>query len=206
VTYKVGLTGGIASGKSTVANEFCKLGIAVFNADKIGHQLMRKGQSAYQEIIKQFGTGILQAAGEIDRAHLGDIVFNDKTLKHRLEGILHPQIMRAMHQKADAVQAPYVILDIPLLIGTPEQSRMDRILVVDCNQETRIRRIKYRNGWSEAKIDAVVSAQISAQQLRQAADDIIDNSGDDLAAIKEQVADLHIQYLAYSKLANDKSE
>ena len=165
MSYKVGLTGGIGSGKSTVANAFSNLGVTVFSADAISHALTQKGESAYLEIIKQFGTGILLQNGELDRAQLGDIIFNDNALKSRLEGILHPLIMQTMHRKADASQAPYIVLDIPLLIDSPEQSQVDRILVVDCEMNTRIERIKQRNGWSEKKIKAVMSAQTSALAL-----------------------------------------
>lgn len=200
MTYKVGLTGGIGSGKSTAANAFSCLGVPVFSADAISHTLIQKGKSAYLEIIKQFGTGILLQNGELDRAQLGDLIFSDNALRARLEDILHPLIMQTMHLKADASQAPYVVLDVPLLIGTPEQSNVDRILVVDCELNTRIERIKKRNGWTTEKIETVMSTQVPKQILLQAADDIIENSRG-YSEIEAQVSDLHLRYLDFSKTA-----
>ncbi len=200
MSYKIGLTGGIGSGKSTVANAFSNLGITVFSADTISHALTQKGESAYLEIVKQFGQSILLQNGELDRTQLGDLIFSDNVLKAHLEGILHPLIMRTMHLKADASRAPYVVLDIPLLIGTPEQSNVDRILVVDCEINTRIERIKKRNGWTTEKIEAVMSIQVPNQILLQAADDIIENN-QGYSEIEAQVSDLHLRYLTFSKTA-----
>jgi len=192
--YKVGLTGGIGSGKSTVTQAFADLDVPTFSADAIGHALSRKGQAAYAEIIRAFGPGILQADGELDRGALGDIVFNDKAQKTRLERILHPIIMQAMHQQADATSAPYCILDIPLLINSAERKRVDRVLVVDCDRETRIARIQARNGWSEEKIHRVMHSQPGSRKLLEAADEVLDNNGT-LANIATQVAALHRRYL-----------
>lgn len=193
MSYKIGLTGGIGSGKSTVASAFSNLGVTVLSADEISHELTEKSGIAYLEIVKQFGSEVLLADGELNRARLGDIVFNDSGLRARLEGVLHPLIMQTMHQRADATKTPYVVLDIPLLIGTQEQSRVDHILVVDCDRTTRVERIKKRNGWSEEKIEAVMSAQTSEQALLDAADDVIDNNTN-FSAVESQVAKLHLKY------------
>ncbi len=192
--YKVGLTGGIGSGKSTVAGAFSEFGVATFSADALSHTLSRKGQPAYHEIVKVFGTRTLKPDGELDRKVLGDLIFNDDAQKSRLEDILHPLIMQALHQQADAADAAYCVLDIPLLINTAERERVDRILVVRCEQQKRIARIKQRNDWSTEKINRVMKNQLSEQTLLAAADDVIDNNGD-VAAIKVQVARLHQKYL-----------
>jgi dephospho-CoA kinase len=195
--YKVGLTGGIGSGKSTVADAFANLGIATFSADVISHALSQKGRVAYQNIVEVFGTGILKPDGELDRKALGDIIFSDERQKSQLESILHPLIMQALHQQADAASTEYCVLDIPLLINTAERERVDRILVVQCEQQERIARIQKRNGWSLQKINRVINSQVSEQALIAAADDIIDNSGD-VAAIRAQVARLHQEYLVFA--------
>lgn len=200
MTFKIGLTGGIGSGKSSVASAFANLGVPIFCADDISHELSRKGEPAYLQIVEQFGLKILLDSGELNRACLGDLVFNDNTLKSQLEGILHPLIMQAMHEKADATSAPYVVLDIPLLIGTPEQSWVDRILVVDCERNRRTKRVMKRNGWSVGKIEAIMSMQASEKALLYAADDIIDNNAG-FNEIEMQVTKLHLRYLGYSRSA-----
>jgi dephospho-CoA kinase len=195
--YKVGLTGGIGSGKSTVTGEFAQLGVATFSADDVSHTLSRKGQPAYHKIIELFGADILKPDGDLDRKALGDIIFNDNAQKSRLEGILHPLILQALHQQVDAAGTAYCVLDIPLLINTAERKRVDRILVVRCDQQKRIARIQQRNGWSTEKIHRVMQNQVTEQALAAAAYDVIDNSGN-VAAIKAQVARLHQQYLKFA--------
>lgn len=194
MSYKIGLTGGIGSGKSTVAEAFAELGVPVFSADAIGHQLSARGQPGYVEIVKLFGNGILDDKGEINRAALGDRVFADASQRKQLEQILHPLILDQMHALAEAKPSPYCILDIPLLVGTEEVERMDRILVVDCRREIRIERIRKRSGWSNRKIAQVMQHQVSDQALKAAADDIVDNNGE-LDGIAPQVRVLHRKYL-----------
>lgn len=198
MVYKIGLTGGVGSGKSTVAAAFAKLGVATFSADAIGHELSRINQAGYLEIVEAFGTGILQADGELDRQALGDIVFNDKARKSELEAILHPMIMLALHQQAEASRTPYCILDIPLLINTAERDLVDRVLVAHCDRKQRIKRIQQRNNWSLEKINRVMENQVSDEALMQAADDVVDNNGD-ISALQEQVVSLHERYLELSK-------
>jgi dephospho-CoA kinase len=192
--YKVGLTGGIGSGKSTVAQAFAALGVPTLSADAIAHELSGKNQPGYLKIVEVFGTDILKPDGELDRKALGDMIFSNRAQKAKLESILHPMIMQALHQQADALDAPYCILDIPLLINTAERERVNRILVVHCEQKERVARIQKRNGWPVEKIDKVMRNQVSDQELLEAADDVLDNDGD-IAALREQVADLHRKYL-----------
>lgn len=199
--YKIGLTGGIGSGKSTVCKAFSKLDVPTFSADSISHELSSKNQPAYLKIIEAFGSSILKENGELDRGALGDIVFNDKASKSRLENILHPMIMRVLHRRADAAEAPYCVLDIPLLINTAERKRVDRVLVVLCDQAKRIARIRIRSSWSEEKIARVMGNQVSDQKMKDAADEIVDNNGD-ITAIKIQVAELHEMYLEFAQNKN----
>ncbi len=199
--YKVGLTGGIGSGKSTVANCFNELGVPIYNADQIGHELSQKHAEGYRAITETFGADILLTNGEIDRKALGDIVFNNKGLKTKLEAILHPLILHTMHQRAEAATFPYCIFDIPLLINTAEQDNVDRILVVKCAQKTRIKRIRKRSDWSNEKIKSVMADQPSEQVLIIEADDLIDNNHT-IEALKPQVKKLHQQYLDLAKSHN----
>ena len=192
--YKVGLTGGIGSGKSTVASAFNALGVPTFSADEIAFSLSQKGELGYTAIVKEFGKEILNSDSQIDRATLGDIVFNDPLLKSSLENILHPLIMASLHRQADSVQAPYCVLDIPLLINTDEYKRVDSILVIRCDKATRIARIRHRSGWSDDKIAAVMEHQVPQDQLIKAADQVIDNSGE-IGEIPNLVAPLHAEYL-----------
>jgi dephospho-CoA kinase len=196
--YKVGLTGGIGSGKSTVAQAFAALGVPTLSADAIAHELSGKNQPGYLKIVEVFGTDILKPDGELDRKALGDMIFSNRAQKAKLESILHPMIMQALHQQADALDAPYCILDIPLLINTAERERVNRILVVHCEQKERVARIQKRNGWPVEKIDKVMRNQVSDQALLAAADDVLDNDGD-IAAIGEQVADLHSLYISLTQ-------
>ena len=195
---KVGLTGAIGSGKSTVAHAFTKLGVATFSADSVGHKLSAQGQPGYQKIVAEFGHDILQPNGDINRSKLGDIVFNNASLKQKLESILHPLIMHRLHQQAESVKGIYCILDIPLLINTAERDKVDRILVVDCDAAMRISRIKHRNGWTEEKILAVMSSQPTGDELISAADDVLDNNGS-LTDIDAQVDRLHQRYSVLAK-------
>ena len=192
--YKVGLTGGIGSGKSTVAKFFAEQGVPIFSADQIGHELSQKSGAAYPAIVKAFGNGILNQDQEINRTALGNIIFKDDVLKTELEAILHPRIMQTMHQRAESAQGLYCMLDIPLLINTAERDKVNRILVVQCQQDMRIARIKKRNGWSEEKIQAVMDSQASEQSLVEAADDLIDNNRTP-AHLSPQVTKLHQQYM-----------
>ncbi len=196
--YKVGITGGIGCGKSTVTQVFSALDVPTFSADNIAHDLSGPDAEGYLKIIQAFGSDILHANGEINRTALGDIIFNDASQKKSLEAIMHPLIMHALHEQADKVQTPYCILDIPLLINTEERHRVNRVLVVNCDKATRVDRIKQRNRWSDEKIETVMNNQVSDEALHKAADDMIENNQtiDDL---KRPVLKLHTHYLSLSR-------
>jgi len=191
---KIGLTGGIGSGKSTVAKLFQQLGIPVIDADLIAHQLVRPGQPALGALVTEFGPAILTSKGELDRSRLRELIFHDHTAKTRLESILHPAVFAEMHRRATGLQTPYCILAIPLLIETNAQSMVDRILVIDCPERLQIERVKRRDGLDESLIKRILASQASRQERLAHAHDIIVNEGD-LAMLERQVKDLHLYYL-----------
>lgn len=193
IPYKVGLTGGIGSGKSTVAGLFSKQGVPTFSADQISRELCQPKNAAYSQIVETFGLTILNKDGTLDRGALGDLIFKDPDKRKLLEHILHPMILQTMHQRADAVSFPYCVLDIPLLLNSAERERVDTILVVHCDREKRVQRIKKRSAWSDQKISRVMANQVSDEDLKAAANDWIDNSGK-IDDIGPRVKALHAQY------------
>lgn len=194
----VGLTGGIGSGKSTVAALFAARGIPVIDSDKIARELSAPGQSAFERIVARFGSDILKPDGELDRARLGEIVFTNPRKRKMLEQILHPAIRRIMNERAKMLDAPYCLFEIPLLIETGRYREMDRVLVVEANEAVRIARIKGRNRLPEPRIRQIIAAQASPEERLAAADDIIDNNGAP-EMLEPRVAELHRLYLALAK-------
>ncbi|VAW83483.1 Dephospho-CoA kinase [hydrothermal vent metagenome] len=191
---KIGLTGGIGSGKSTVAEIFEAQGIPVIDTDKISHNLVLSGKPCLEKIIGCFGNHILQADGSLDRAKLRNEVFNNPESKKQLEAIMHPVVINEMQDQAHAVIAPYCILAIPLLIETQLQHSVDRILVVDLPEEFQLKRVQERSKLSLDEIKAIMNTQSSREERRTHAHDIIDNSGD-ISLLKPQVMKLHNIYI-----------
>lgn len=195
----LGLTGGIGSGKSTVADRFVEHGAALVDTDRIAHQLTAPGGGAMPAIAGAFGTGVIAADGSLDRAAMRALVFGDPETRRRLEAILHPMIRSltdAGAREALAAGAPYVILAIPLLVeGGQARSRVGRIVVVDCPPEVQIQRVMARSGLDRAEVERILAAQATREARLAVADDVIDNGGD-LAALEPQVARLHARYLA----------
>lgn len=190
---KVGLTGGIASGKTTVCQLFLAHGVPVIDADKISRQLVTQGQPALTEIIQVFGEAILQKDGELNRAKLRHIIFIDSNAKQQLEVILHPLIRQQLLLEVADVRSPVVILAVPLLIEAKMQSLVNRICVIDCDPLVQLKRLCERDNIEQELAIAMLSAQLQRQQRLHFADDIIDNSGqiDELYA---QVSQLHSTY------------
>ncbi|MEQ1636928.1 MAG: dephospho-CoA kinase [Methylococcales bacterium] len=196
--FKVGLTGGIGAGKTTVAHVFAGLGTPIIDADAVAHALVAKGQPALLSIQEAFGDGVIADDGSLNRAKLRDIIFDDSNQKQRLEAILHPLIYVNLQQQADALKAPYCILAIPLLFETQMSHFVDRIAVVDCPVECQISRVMTRDQLSMEKIQAILNAQTSRAERQLNADDIIDNSNNPNKSLAEQVKTLHNLYLSLS--------
>ena len=205
MTYVVGLTGGIGSGKSAVAHLFAERGIMVIDTDAIAHALTVPGGAAMAAIRAEFGDGVANADGALDRAAMRAMVFADPSARKRLEAILHPMIRRESERQllasASRADPPYAILMVPLLIESGDyRKRVNRIAVVDCAETTQIARVMKRNGIARNEIERILAAQATRAERLAAADDVIDNDGD-LAALPPQIERLHLQYLALSRHA-----
>ncbi len=174
---KVGLTGGIGCGKSTVARIFADLNVPVLDADKIAHRLVEKGHPALTHIQQAFGTAILNPDGSLNRKNLRELVFSDLKQKQKLESILHPLIYKTLQAELEQLPAaPYCIISIPLLFETGMTHFVDRILVIDCPVETQIERVKVRDSLSLERIQSIIDSQVSRAFRKAQADDLIDNS------------------------------
>jgi dephospho-CoA kinase len=194
---KVGLTGGIGCGKSTVARLFNNLNIPVLDADEIAHRLVDAGQPALAQISQEFGQAILSPDGSLNRKNLRDLVFSDLKQKKKLESILHPLIYKTLQTELKQLVAPYCILSIPLLFETNMMQLVDRVLVIDCPLETQIERVKTRDNLTVETIQSIINSQLSRTIRKVKADDLIDNSGADYG-LAEQVKKLHNLYLSLS--------
>ncbi len=193
----IGLTGGIGSGKSAVAERFAARGVPVLDADIIAREVVAPGTPGLARVVEAFGTDILDSQGRLDRARLGRRVFGDPELRRRLEAILHPLIRAEMRERVRHLAAPYCILVIPLLIETGQTDLVDRVLVVDAPPELQYQRVAARDGRSPAEIAAILRAQASRETRLAAADDVIVNDAD-LTALDRRVAELHRRYLELS--------
>ncbi len=175
MTIRIGLTGGIGCGKSSAGEVFRYCGITVIDADTIAHQLYQPGSPILNEISQKYGHHLILANGELDRAGLREIVFSDPVQKQWLESLLHPAIRQRMHSLADVDKGPYCVLEIPLLLETRQQHRMDRVLVVHCPQDIRRERLIKNRGLSDNEIDKIMQSQVSDEARLREADDIVVN-------------------------------
>lgn len=200
--YVVGLTGGIGSGKSTVADAFVAQGAALVDTDAIAHELTAPQGAALPELLAAFGDDIVDAGGALDRAAMRRRVFADPAARGRLEAILHPRIRALSAERVQAASAPYAILAVPLLVESGQwQTRCDRVLVVDCPEALQIERVGRRSGLSADEVRAIMAAQASREQRLAVADDIVRNDGEQ-TNLYRQVAALHLKYL---QLAAEKT-
>lgn len=191
----IGLTGGIGSGKSTVAGLFADLGVPVIDADAIARELVAPGQPALAEIREAFGAGVINQDGRLDRDRLRRIVFADPDRRRRLEAILHPRIVHEIRRRIRLLRGGYCIVSIPLLVEAGLTGLVDRILVVDCPETLQRRRIARRDRLPAAEIDAVLQAQAGREARLRVADDVILNDRD-LATLRTAVETLHRKYTA----------
>lgn len=192
--FKVGLTGGIGSGKTTVTDIFRQLGVEVIDADLVAREVVEPGTPALKEIADYFGAGILLDNGALDRAQLRDRVFNNPPDKHWLEALLHPQILRVCRHRLEQAHSAYAILSSPLLIESGEHKLVDRVLVIDVPEALQIDRTASRDRMTHAQIQQIISNQLGRQERLSYADDILDNSLDELQ-LRLATEKLHLSYL-----------
>jgi len=194
---KIGLTGGIGCGKSSVAKVFEQLKIPVIDADEIAHQLVAIGQPALARIRQVFGADVLNPDGSLNRKTLRELIFSDLQQKQQLESILHPLVYQSIQAKLKQLNAPYCIICIPLLFETNMTNLVNRILVVDCSVETQIERIRKRDNMTIERIQSIIDSQVSRTFRKAHANDLIDNSETD-DRLAEKVKKLHNLYLSIS--------
>jgi dephospho-CoA kinase len=192
--FRVGLTGGIASGKSTAAKFFGALGVPILDSDQVAREVVEPGQPPLERLVERFGRGILTPDGHLDRPALRDIVFRDPKARADLENLTHPAIGAALEARSASAGGPYQILVIPLLVEKNLGAHVDRVLVVDCDDELQIRRLHARDGSNRTQAQAILDAQVSRAARLKAADDVITNDAD-MSAVQAQVAALHARYL-----------
>ncbi len=193
--FRVGLTGGIASGKSTVANLFAALGITIVDNDVLAREVVAPGSPLLPQIAAHFGPEVLAADGSLDRAALRKRVFADPAERQWLEKLTHPVIRQLTDERSAAAPGPYSIVAIPLLVETGSKDRFDRVLVVDCEPEVQLARLQARDGTTRAQAEAMLAAQASRAERLAVADDVIRNDGD-IAHLRDQVERLHRTYVA----------
>ena len=192
---KIGLTGGIGSGKSTATEIFSSLGIAIIDADRIAHQLTLSGNEGFSKIIREFGNDFIASDGELDRKKMAETFFSDPSKKIILESILHPMVrQRILQEIALTKDSPYIILSIPLLFESNFTDLVDRIIVIDADDGIRIRRTQQRDGRSEAQIQRIMSSQMDRQTRLERADDVLKNDGN-LDDLRASISSLHKKYL-----------
>jgi dephospho-CoA kinase len=191
---RIGLTGGIASGKSTVAQRFVELGIPVIDADESSRIVVQAGQPGLAELAKKFGAHVLTGTGELDRRKLRNLIFRDPDLRRDLESIVHPLIRTDMERRAATAVGNYLVMAIPLLVESGIPGRVDRILVVDVDEDVQLRRVVARDSTTLEQARAILAAQASRAARLEAADDVIENSGT-VADLRQAVDRLHERYL-----------
>jgi dephospho-CoA kinase len=196
--FRVGLTGGIASGKSTVADILANLGAQIIDTDIVAREVVEPGQPALDEIREAFGDMVFHPDESLDRRALRERIFKNPADRQRLEGILHPRIRRATLAQAESLEGPYQVLVVPLLAGSALTREMDRILVVDCDEDTQLRRLLERDTETEDQARRILAAQASRSERIAIADDIIHNDGSlrDLEAATQRIHEQYIELAA----------
>ena len=199
--FVVGLTGGIGSGKSAAAEEFAQLGASVVDTDAIARELTAAGGAAIPALRQLFGDAYFDSSGAMDRAKVRETVFADPIAKKNLEAVLHPMIRAESERRIACAVGDYVIHVVPLLVETPDyRQRVQRVAVVDCPEALQLERVRRRSSLASEEVTRIIAAQVPRAQRRAAADDIIDNSGT-IAALHNQVGELHLKYTALARAA-----
>jgi dephospho-CoA kinase len=198
--FRVGLTGGIASGKSTVTRLFEALGVPVIDTDVLAREVVAPGEPLLGQIATRFGAGVLAPDGSLNRAALRDIVFADPSARADLEQLTHPAIRARLEARSAMLGGPYQLLVIPLLVETAGRTPVDRVLVVDCSEALQIRRLQARDGATLEQARQILSAQATREARLAIANDVIVNEGD-LGAVRDRVAELHALYLKLARSA-----
>lgn len=195
---RIGLTGGIASGKTSVAQRFTELGIPVIDADVAARAVVAPGTRGLAEVVERFGPGILAENGKLDRGALRDLIFRDPRSRRDLEAILHPLIRAEMNQREASAAGPYVIMAIPLLVEGGPRDDLDRILVVDTDEALQLQRVMVRDGSTLEQARAILDSQAARSARLAVADDVLLNSGT-VTDLRQSVDRLHEQYLRLAK-------
>lgn len=189
--WRVGITGGIGSGKSTAAGLMRQMGADVIDADALARQCTEAGGRAMPSIRERFGAEMVTAEGAMDRQRMRELVFREPAAKQALEAIVHPMVGLAIQEATANSHSPCLVFDIPLLVESPRwRPQLDRVVVVDCNESTQVRRVQARNGLAPDMIERIISQQASRSLRLQAADAVLYNDSDDLEALKADVAKL----------------
>jgi dephospho-CoA kinase len=196
--FRVGLTGGVASGKSTVTRFFGALGVPIIDTDQVARDVVEPGQPPLERLVERFGPSILTEDGHLDRPALRNIVFSDPKARADLEALTHPAIGAAVQARSAIAGGPYQILVLPLLVEKSLGSQLDRVLVVDCAEELQIKRLQARDGSTVEQAQAILNAQASRAARVKAAHDLITNEGA-VGDLRDRVAILHAQYLELAK-------
>ncbi len=194
---RIALTGGIGSGKSTVAGLFAALGVPVIDTDVISRQVVQPGSPLLAQIRERFGSGVVSAGGQLDRRALRNLIFTDAAARADLDALMHPAIRAELARQSAAAGGRYQLLVIPLLVESGMTGLAQRVLVVDCAPEEQLRRVRVRDGVTLEQARAVLAAQASREARLSAADDIITNTGE-IQDLRTQVEALHLRYRALS--------
>jgi dephospho-CoA kinase len=197
---RIGLTGGIASGKTTVARLFAALGVPAIDADELAREVVAPGTVLLARIAERFGRKLIGPDGRLDRRALRSLVFADPQARADLEALTHPAIFAALEERSKQAPGPYQILVLPLLVEKHRESHVDRVLVVDCEESLQIRRLQARDGSTLDEARSILAAQVPRAERLRAADDVIANDGD-LQSLRAQIEKLHARYLGLAAQA-----
>jgi dephospho-CoA kinase len=202
---RIALTGGVASGKSTVARLFEALGAKLIDTDQVAREVVAPGTPALALLAGQFGNDVIRADGTLDRARLREIVFSDPAARARLEAITHPAIRERVAELSARAGGPYQVIAVPLLVETGTHRNYDRVLVVDCDPEIQLRRLMLRDGLTREKARGMLAAQASRDARLAIADDVLVNESDP-AALAPQVLSLHQRYLQLARTLSGSAD